>query len=338
MKEIRILLVLLALAGLWGCDSSNQPEPEKPVTQPEKPLPPVVVPMFNADSAYAFTQKQVDFGPRVPETPAHDSTLAWLHAKLSGFADTVYLQSDKATVYNGQKKRFTNIIASFNPNAGKRIMLCAHWDTRPFADQDENPANWKTPIDGANDGASGVAILIELARLLKDHPVDIGVDLILFDLEDYGEPKFDARGRPDTYALGSQYWSRHPHVSGYTAKYGILMDMVGAKGSTFRMEEYSMRFAPDVMKRVWKVAGDLGYSGFFMYTPAQPIQDDHFYVNTIMGLPTIDIIHLNNAGQHLFHHSWHTMDDNMEVIDVNTLRAVGQTVTKVVYLENAGQF
>lgn len=337
MKEIRILLVVLALAGLWGCDGCQQPEPETPTT-PTTPKKTVVVPVFNADSAYAFTQKQVDFGPRIPETPAHDSTLAWLNAKLTGYADKVYLQSDRVTIYNGQKKKFTNIIASFNPENGKRIMLCAHWDTRPFADQDPDPANWKKPIDGANDGASGTAILLELARILKDHPVDIGVDLILFDIEDYGEPRFEGQGKPDTYALGSQYWSRQPHVSGYRAKYGILLDMVGAHGSTFRMEEYSMTFAPNVMKRVWKVAGDLGYSAYFLYTPAPPIQDDHFYVNNILGIPTIDIIHLNADARHLFHPSWHTLGDNMEVIDINTLRAVGQTVTKVVYLENAGQF
>lgn len=310
-------------------------------TTTDKPKVEINTPDFNADSAYSYVQQQVDFGPRVPETPAHDSTLAWLSAKLEGYADKVYLQTDRVEVYNGQQKKFTNIIAAFNPESVKRIMLSAHWDTRPFGDQDPDQAKWEQPIQGANDGASGVGVLLEVARLLKAYPVNVGVDIILFDIEDYGQPNFDnGPQKPDTYALGSQYWAKNPHVPNYDARFGILLDMVGAKGSMFRMEGYSMQFAPNIVKKVWSVGGELGFSQNFVFLPAQPIQDDHYYVNVLRGVPTIDIIHLmpDQQNNRIFHPSWHTHDDKMDNIDPVVLKAVGQTLMEVIHRENAGQF
>lgn len=296
------------------------------------------MPNFNADSAYAFVQKQVDFGPRIPGTEAHKETLNWLVQQLEATGAKVQIQSGVETLYNGKKQQFSNIIASFNPDNEKRILLAAHWDTRPFADQEKNPENWNKHIDGANDGGSGVGVLLEIARQLQAKPVGIGVDIVLFDLEDWGQPEFDKGPRKnDTYALGAQYWSKNPHKAGYDAQYGILLDMVGDKNSTFLHESFSTQYAPMLLKKVWRVAGDLGYSNYFLYTAAPPIQDDHYYVNTVAGIPMIDVISLNtNSSDHLFPPSWHTLDDNMSNIDPKALKAVGQTVLTVVYREDAG--
>ncbi len=332
MKKHAIYL-LIALGAFASCESGDSNDKNKVV----EPKPQVKVPAFNADSAYAYVQQQVAFGPRVPETPPHDSTLAWMSAKLTGWADTVYLQSSHVEVYNGQRKRFTNVIAAFNPGAKKRVMLCAHWDTRPYADQDADQGKWRQPILGANDGASGVGVLLEIARVLKATGIGMGVDIVLFDIEDYGQPAFDnGPQRNDTYGLGSQYWSANPHVPDYNASYGILLDMVGAPNSTFRMEGYSMKYAPAVVKKVWRTASDLGFSNHFIFIGAPPIQDDHFYVNMIAGIPTIDIIHLQPDNENLFHSSWHTHDDDMDVIDPKVLNAVGTTLLNVLYLEEAG--
>lgn len=322
-----------------ACNSCDT-EPASPAgggtTTPAKPK--TQAPAFDADSAYAYVQKQVDFGPRVPSTPEHAACRDWLVETLEGTADRVIKQQGTVQVYNGKKVDFTNIIASFNPDAGKRILLCAHWDTRPYADHDPDPANHKTPILGANDGGSGVGVLLEIARILKSNPISIGVDIVLFDVEDYGQPDFAPGPRkPDTYALGSQYWSRQPHVPGYQANYGILLDMVGAANSRFRIEGFSNQFAPAVVQKVWNTGNELGYGSYFTYDRGQPIQDDHYYINTIIGIPTIDIIHLENNGYSTFHHSWHTLKDDMSIIDRATLKAVGQTVLTVVYREDKGE-
>lgn len=312
-----------------GSGGNTTVTPTKPKSQ---------APEFNADSAYAFVQKQVDFGPRVPGSDAHTACRNWLLSTLEGYADRVISQEGSMPIYTGKQLKFTNIIASFNPEQGNRILLCAHWDTRPFADQDKDPANHQTPIAGANDGGSGVGVLLEIARLLKSNPVNIGVDIVLFDLEDYGQPEF-AQGpkQADSYALGSQYWSKNPHVPGYQAKYGILLDMVGAANSRFRVEGFSNQYAPSIVQKVWSTANDLGFGSFFPMEMGPPIQDDHYYVNTLKGIPTVDIIHLENNGYQTFHSSWHTMQDDMSVIDPTTLKAVGQTVLTVVVREDKGE-
>ena len=254
------------------------------------------------------------------------------------FKNEKITDSLKSLIYKGDTIPIYNLIAEFNPKASKRILLCAHWDTRPFADQDGDPANHNKPIAGANDGGSGVGVLLEIARLLKENPVSIGVDIVLFDLEDFGQPDFaEGPKKEDTYALGSQYWSQYPHVPGYQAKYGILLDMVGAANSRFRIEGFSQQYAPSVVQKVWSTASDLGYGAFFPAEMGPPIQDDHFYINTVKGIPTVDIIHLENNGYQTFHSSWHTMQDDMSVIDPMTLKAVGQTILTVVVREDKGE-
>ena len=293
----------------------------------------VEVPNFNSDSAYAYIQKQVDFGPRVPGTEAHDACADYLTITLKRFTDSVYVQKYKARAYNGETLKGKNIIASFNPDNADRIFLCAHWDSRPYADHDENPEFHNTPIDGANDGASGVGVLLEIARQLSTNQPEVGIDIILFDLEDYGPPQdSQQRGEGDWWGLGSQYWSRNTHIPGYFAKYGILLDMVGAKDATFLMEGFSLYYAPGLLKKVWNTAHRIGYSQHFLFEQGGYIEDDHKYINDILKIPTIDIIHLDpNSTNGSFFYYLHTSTDNMDQISRQTLKAVGQTLLTVVF-------
>jgi glutaminyl-peptide cyclotransferase len=330
------VLALALLVSCNGCGNGNDSNPTggTGATGTTQPVADVKVPDFSGDSAYAYVDRQVLFGPRVPNTTQHDDCGRWLEAKFREFADQVVVQKAKVTAFDNKALNCSNIIASFNPTNPNRIVLCAHWDTRPWADQDADPANHTKPILGANDAASGAGVLMEVARILKENKVNVGVDLILFDIEDYGQPQ-DSKFPPmeNSYGLGSQYWSKNPHVAGYQAKYGILLDMVGGKNSQFPMEGNSMQYAPELVKKVWTLAQNKGYSQFHM-VPAQPIQDDHYYMNLYSGVPTIDIVHLDPTSEKLFHPVWHTMQDNMDNIDRNTLKAVGQTLLEVIYRED----
>lgn len=290
-------------------------------------------PEFSSDSAYFYIEKQVSFGPRVPNTKEHAACAEWLKNKLASFNGwEVKLQEFKAKAFDDKILNGKNIIASFNKDTTKRILLFAHWDTRPFADQDSKDKN--KPIPGANDGGSGVGVLLEIARQISLTPINIGIDIILFDAEDYGQPDGTMMQRkPDTYCLGSQHWAKNPHVPGYRAYYGILLDMVGAKDATFTMEATSMYYASNVVEKVWAVAHKLGFGNYFLYKRTDGITDDHYYVNTITGIPSIDIIQHDPETSSNFGKYWHTHDDNMDVIDRNTLKAVGQTVLQVLYNE-----
>ncbi len=294
----------------------------------------VNVPVFNAQSAYDFVKKQVDFGPRVVNTEAHKKCSDFLVKALSEYADTVIVQSAKVRAYNQSILNIKNIVASFNPEKKKRVLLAAHWDSRPFADYDKDEKNHYKPIDGANDGASGVGILLEIAQLLKSNPINIGIDIILFDGEDYGAPHFVQTTQEDDWGLGSQYWSKNPHVYGYTANYGILLDMVGASNARFPKEAFSLYYAPDVVDKVWRMAAHLNYGGYFLNEEGTTIMDDHYYVNKLTNIPMIDIIHLENTSQNnIFFEHWHTTGDNIDVIDKETLRIVGDVLLNVIYRE-----
>ncbi|HIA11595.1 MAG TPA: M28 family peptidase [Flavobacteriales bacterium] len=290
-------------------------------------IPEIATPSFNQDSAYIFIKKQVDIGPRVPNSPAQDSCAKFFIKKLRSFNLDVTTQEGQVTGHDGLKLRFINIIASSNPKALNRILLCAHWDTRPIAERDIVRQN--EPIPGANDGASGAGVLLEIGRLLGETPPNIGVDIVLFDVEDYGKPNVT-----DSYCLGSQYWSKAALAKGYYPKYGILLDMVGAKDAQFYLEGYSMKFAPHIIKKVWKTAANLGYSNHFEFKQTPAVTDDHLYVNTMAKIPCINIIQYDPLTPTNFGSYWHTHNDNMEIIDKATLKAVGQTILEVVYSEN----
>jgi glutaminyl-peptide cyclotransferase len=307
-------------------EGGSEQEVEKIALQP--------TPDFNADSAYAFIEKQVNFGARVPNTKAHEDCANYLINKLKSYNCQVIPQQFEAKAFDGTMLKSTNIIASIKPQAKKRILLAAHWDTRPFADQDKVRQN--EPIMGANDGGSGVGTLLEVARLLQadTSKLTIGVDIIFFDSEDYGQRQDEktTNYQENTWCLGSQYWSKNKHVASYSAFYGVLLDMVGGKGAKFYQEENSMKFAPSIVQKVWTTGQQLGYKDYFMNEPCGSITDDHLYVNELGKIPMIDIIHYHpRVG---FGEFWHTHKDNMEVIDKQTLKAVGQTLLQVLYNEN----
>ena len=324
----KLLIISLVLFSITSCDNKQN---SKPVAQPAPQVKQVVIPDFNADSAYNYVKKQLDFGPRVPGSVAHKQCAEWFVDFFSDKADTVYVQDFRTRLYDGRGIDGKNIIAAFNPEAKKRILLAAHWDSRPFADHDPDKNNWNTPIDGANDGASGVGVLMETARILNDNPVNIGVDIILFDLEDYGAPYFLNLMTNDDWALGSQYWAKNPHIYNYRAYFGILLDMVGASNAKFPKEYYSQQFAPALSNDVWKIARELGYDEYFTNELGHPINDDHIYVNAIARIPMIDIIHLENNSESSFYPYWHTVKDNLEQIDPKTLGMVGDVVVNVLY-------
>lgn len=332
----KYIITILAALVLASCGEKQN---QNTATRKDEMKKNIVVPTFNADSAYHFVKAQTDFGPRVPETEAHRQCAEWLTGKLSEFADTVMVQDFRTRIFNGKSLDGQNIIASFNPNAKKRIVLCSHWDSRPFADHDPDENNRNTPIDGANDGASGVGVLMECARLFRLQPLNgkLGVDIILFDLEDYGPrqdeaEKYYVEGE-NPWALGSQYWAKQPHVYGYKAYYGILLDMVGGSNPNFPKEYYSQGFAAWLSNKVWSKAYSLGYSHCFSNELGDPISDDHIPMNQA-GLPTIDIIDLQpNSSNGSFPEMWHTLNDNISNIDKETLGMVGNVVVNVVYNE-----
>ena len=322
---LRISLLLLSVL-FWVSCGSKQP---KPATQPQTAI---VVPTFNADSAYHYTAAQVAFGPRVPNSEAHHACGDWLESELSRFGAKVTAQNITLRAYDGTVLAARNIIGSYKPELRKRVLLCAHWDSRPWADADPDPKNHRTPILGANDGASGVGVLLEVARQLQAQPTEIGVDILFFDAEDYGthadEKEFS---ESNTWCLGSQYWVRVPHTANYMARYGILLDMVGGKDARFHREGYSDYFAKHIVDKVWAAAHASGNGQWFPYADGGVITDDHLPINQIARIPCIDIIgHYPETG---FAPTWHTLDDTMENIDPAVLCAVGQTVLQVIYNE-----
>ncbi|MFW5659155.1 MAG: M28 family peptidase, partial [Bacteroidota bacterium] len=280
-----LLLALVACGDKTGGTEVAKTPGDQPATPEEAN---VQAPAFNADSAYAHVEKQVSFGPRVPGSDAHSRAAQWLIQKFRDYGAQVSVQEADVQHYSGKTLNIKNIIASYKPEAEARIMLSAHWDTRPIAEEDLDPNRRAEPIPGANDGASGVAVLMEIARQLQQKAPNIGVDLFLWDAEDWGDPSGVAE---DSWALGSQYWARNPHKPGYTARWGINLDMVGAKDATFLQEPTSLEYAPQVVDKVWRRASELGHGDVFLYMNSRMVLDDHTYINQIAGIPMIDIIH-----------------------------------------------
>lgn len=320
---IPVVIISCKQKSVRTADESGKPETTQTIKAAD----------FNADSAYYFVEQQVKFGPRVPNSAAHTKCAAWLETTLKKYAPQVVVQPFTAKAFDGTTLNCKNIIASFNPKSTTRVLLCSHWDSRPFADNDPDSAFHRTPIDGANDGASGVGILLEIARQLKISPAAIGVDILLLDGEDYGAPQNAGFMGSDDWALGSQYWSRYPNVPSYSARYGILLDMVGAENAVFAMEGTSMYYAPDVMQKVWNMGAAIGYSDYFSTERTNAITDDHVYINQLRQIPTIDIIQHDPSTSSGFYQYWHTTKDNMKGISKPTLMAVGQTVLTVVRSE-----
>ena len=319
----------MALCSCGQRSSNAQPETVTEVKQAT-----VTAPAFNADSAYAYIDRQVAFGYRVPNMPGHKACGDYLAAELKRFGAQVYEQEMTLTAYDGTKLDCRNIIGSFNPEQEKRILLFAHWDTRPYSDEDPNPANHRKPIDGADDGASGVGVLLEIARQIGMKAPNVGIDIAFFDAEDYGVPEFAKEqydNTSDTWCLGSRFWGRNPHKPGYKAQFGILLDMVGARDAVFYKEYISMRYAARYVDEVWEKARNLGYGKYFINANGGAITDDHEAVIEETGIPCLDIINYDPNTEEGFRVHWHTQNDNMNVIDRDVLKAVGQTVMEIIY-------
>jgi hypothetical protein len=325
---VRFLIFLLLFAGI-ACEPKKGKEQQTAVVK-------IGVPPFNADSAYFFVESQVKLGPRVPNSEAHREAAAFLVNRLKSYGAMVVEQDFQAFTYDHQQLKLKNIIASFFPQTNKRIILAAHWDTRPFADKDDKNKN--ASFDGANDGASGVGVLLEIARALSSSKAPrVGVDIILFDGEDWGEKEGMSsvelpEGQESWWCLGSQYWAKNKHKKSYSAQYGILLDMVGAKRSQFYREEVSLRFAPKIVEKVWDRAAQIGYSDYFVKQNVSGITDDHVFVNQLAKIPMIDIVPYK-AGIGFFGDYHHTTKDNLNLISKETLAAVGNTLLHLLYYE-----
>lgn len=331
--KLRLTHILLPMAAMLltmaSCKSSKKADAETETMT-------MVGPTFNADSAYAFCAKQCEFGPRTMNSEAHDKCGEWIAAKFREYGCTVTEQKADLKAFDGTVLKSTNIIASYKPELTTRILLCAHWDCRPWADNDPDSTNWRKPVMGANDGASGVAVMLEIARLLqRADSIKVGVDFVCFDAEDWGVPQWsEADYNGDSWALGAQYWAERAHSEGYKARFGILLDMVGGVAATFYREAFSQKYASAIVDKVWTSAKVAGYSSFFPDSDGGMITDDHVPVNEKANIPTVDIIPFYaNCEQSSFGPTWHTVNDTMENIDRNTLKAVGQTVIQVLFSE-----
>lgn len=331
MKRI-LFFCAVGYITLVSCEGEKQPitngNDTTTVKQPITDIKPITRPTFNSDSAYFFTEKQVNFGPRIPNSDAHKKCADWLKNKLSEYGLKTSIQEGQVTAFNKAKLDIKNIIGKYNPTHKNRVLLFAHWDTRPFADRDIENKN--TPIDGANDGASGVGVLLEIARQLSINKPDIGVDIIFFDAEDYGAPYGSMTNMEDSWCLGTQFWAKNLNPNDIKPKYGILLDMVGAKEAQFPLEGTSRNYAPELLNEVWTIAAKLGYSNYFLNRATSATTDDHLYVNTIAKIPAIDIVHYEpDRSDYFVHHHKHS--DTMDKIDKKTLQAVGEVVIYKIY-------
>ena len=307
-------------------------------TQDESPA--VVKVQFNADSAYQFCQQQCDFGPRVMNSEAHERCAQWIAQKFQQYGYEVTLQKADLKGYDGTILKSTNIIAtapSKDSEDKTRLLLCAHWDSRPWADNDPDSANWHKPVMAANDGASGVGVMLELARLLQMHDsLNVAVDFVCFDAEDWGAPQWTNKNDADSWALGAQHWAAsfnaQPSTPNY--QYAILLDMVGGQGAKFYYEAFSLDHARPIVEKVWQAAAAAGYGSFFPSQTGGYVTDDHVPVNEVAHIPCIDIInHYPDCPQSSFGPTWHTINDDMPHLDKNTLQAVGQTLVQVLFSE-----
>ena len=356
MRHLRSLGYVIA-AGLCLCACST--------TKKQASESSAVSIRFNADSAYAFCAAQCDFGPRTMNSEAHEQCAQWIARQFSRYGYTVELQQADLHGYDGTILKSTNIIATAavpavstpgpaassseatvpgvsTPGSAARILICAHWDSRPWADNDPDSANWRKPVMAANDGASGVAVMLELARLLQQHDsARVAVDFICFDAEDWGIPQWENGADGDSWALGAQYWANHyrsaladGQASEY--RYAVLLDMVGGQGARFYHEGYSMQYARSTVDKVWQAAATAGYGSFFPNETGGYVTDDHVPVNEQAHIPCIDIInHYPDCQQSSFGPTWHTVSDDMQHIDRSTLEAVGQTLVQLIFSEPA---
>lgn len=334
MNAIFSNIVLTAALMLTGCGSSETRKTEAEI-QSASAATPQLRAKFRADSAYENVRRQVEMGPRVPGSEAHRRCAEFLANELARHGcDTVIVQNAIVSAFNGDELPISNIMGRFNVGNNRRILLVAHYDSRPWADNEDKEADRHMPVDGANDGASGVGVLLEIARVLGAERPDVGVDLLLVDAEDYGDSS-GFSNQEDTWCLGTQYWVQHmPYGADNRPIFGMVLDMVGGTNARFHREYYSNQAAPSVVSKVWGIAAREGFSKIFIDEVGGSIIDDHVFINRA-GIPCIDIIECNNALTHSFPPTWHTRSDNMSSIDQRSLQAVGKVVMAVIDSESS---
>lgn len=294
-------------------------------------------PVFIADSAMAYTIAQCNFGARVPGSAAHQACGDWIVKKFTEFGCEVSELRTTLTGYDGQPLPCRNIQARLNPDAADRILISAHWDSRAWADNDSDEQNHHTPVIAANDGASGVAVMLEMARIIQETGLNYGIDFVCFDVEDQGTPQWAEESGDDEdnfWCLGSKYWAEQAFTIGYRARYGINLDMVGGRGARFAMEGFSRQYAQNLVSIIWQLASQLGFGEQFPLEKSGYVTDDHLPINHIAKIPCIDIIPHNDSGTSSFGPTWHTVNDTPEHIDSHVLRAVGQTLIQLIYNDN----
>ena len=328
MRKSKFLFLCscVLLCFVCGCKTTGGSQQTAASQQPVNVL-------FIADSAYAYCQAQCDFGPRTMNSDAHERCAQWIQQKFEELGCDVELQKADLHGYDGTVLKATNIIARTAKGEGQRprILVCAHWDSRPWADNDPDKENWKKPVMAANDGASGVGVMLELARLIQQNrdSVQVDVDFVCFDAEDWGIPQWsDAADNGNTWALGSQYWaasiSQQPSAAAQY-QYGILLDMVGSADASFTREYYSAQYASGFQDLVWNCAA----GHHFINAAGGAVTDDHVFINRA-GIPCVDIIDLRADSDTGFCPEWHTIRDTMDGINAATLAEVGQTLLNVI--------
>lgn len=324
MKQVIKIILVILLFIVSSCTRQNQQQPQKTISFTIGNL--SQIPEFDEDLAYKYIQNQLSFGPRNPNSQGHKLTKEFLFNELRKFTDTTFLQNFTYPGYDGEILQLSNIIASINPAAKYRIMLCAHWDTRPRSDKDPDPKNFNKPIPGANDGASGVAVLLALAKTLNENKPTIGIDIVLFDAEDYGKEN-DLLN----YSIGAKYFVQN--VPDYIKPvFIILVDMVGDKDAVFKKEPNSIQFAPDVVDLVWNLANQLGLKTFSNEV-SEPIYDDHIPLG-LAGMKAINIIDSDLIGADTpipRRNYWHTQKDTIENISKETLEEIGRLLSYLIY-------
>ena len=326
MKHLIYSLCLIALCYSCGTTKKSSSEEHQAVAI-----------RFNADSAYLFCEQQCQYGPRTMNSDAHEQCGQWIAGKFKQYGCEVELQQADLKGYDGTVLKSTNIIAKTqtqnSSQQSSRILICAHWDSRPWADNDPDSTNWHKPVMAANDGASGVGVMLELARLIQQNDsLPVPVDFVCFDAEDWGVPQWSNAYDNNSWALGAQYWAENIKGKGTNYQFGILLDMVGGQGAKFYREDNSMHYARSIVERVWQAAGAAGFGSFFVSKSGGGIVDDHVPVNQQAGIPCIDIInHYPDCQQSNFGPTWHTVNDDMQHLDKNTLEAVGQTLVQLLF-------
>ncbi len=316
---------IVALLAGFAC-TKERPQVEPPArSAAQSQSSTQALPAFDGTRALDLVRQQVAFGPRTVQSRAHDSCRTFLIAQLGACTDAVSTQDFTVQGYDGPLA-LTNIIASFGPPSTTRVMFFAHWDSRPRAEMDPDPAKRTQAIPGANDGASGVAVLLELARLMKSAPPPNGVDVVLLDGEDYGK-----ESDLGNYCLGARYFAKHP-PQGLIPQFGVLLDMVGDPNAVFAKDPASLLYAPEAVDAVWNAAARKGAT-MFVPTTGGDVFDDHIPMD-VEGMRVIDIIDAELIGgksPNPARRYWHTTQDTPDKCSATTLGMVGTVLAAVIY-------